>query len=123
MSGALDEIEKIEPQAFKKYEKRLRQFKKNKLEPTLKMIEKYCLNRLTWAEAKPFVDFLEKTYGLFPPKKVEAVIDRINQHFNQKLYGKAIKAKTVVMKSAHFQSMNHITRNKHVNLGDEHEKE
>lgn len=123
MSGVTDEIEKIKPQALKTYKRSLRQFKKNKLKSTVEMIETYSKSRLTWAEAKPFVDFLEKTYGLCPPKNVKAAIGRINQHFSEKLYGKDIKAKTVVIKSAHFQSMNHITKNKHVNLGDEYERE
>lgn len=123
MIGALDEIEEIKPQTSKNNKKSLRQFKKNKLKPTLEMIEAYCLSRLTWREAKPFVDFLEKAYGLFPPKNVKTVIDRINRHFNKKLYGKAIMAKTVVMKTAHFKAMNHITRNKHVNVGEDYERE
>ena len=87
------------------------------------MIEKYCKSRVTWAEAKPFVDFLEKAYGLFPPKSVNDSIRRIKRAFHRKLYGKTIKAKTVVMKTANFQSMNHITKNKHVNLGEDYERE
>lgn len=122
-NGALDEQEELRPLPPSKRKKRQRHIFKETLDISIEMIEKYCLSRLTWEEAKPFVDFLEKTYGLFPPKKVRDVIERINRHFDGKLFGKAIKAKQVIMKTAHFKSMNHITRNKHVNLGDDYEKE
>ena len=79
--------------------------------------------KLFTALAKPLVDMIEKIYGINPPSNVRKMIRRIKRAFHRKLYGKAIKAKTVVMKTAHFRAMNHITRNKHVNVGEDYERE
>ena len=102
------------------------------------MIEAYCLSRQTWEEAKPFVDFLEKAYGLFPPKRVKEAILKIGKHFNemkplQVIKAKTvvvknsqplqvIKAKTVVVKNSHFDAFNKITRNRTVKLDNDYEE-
>lgn len=91
---------------------------RNKLSITIEMIEAYCISRLTWEEAKPFVDFLEKVYGFIPPPKVKASIRRIYQKFDHKIHGKSIIAKKVDIGHAKIGAMNKFTRNKQINLGD-----
>lgn len=83
------------------------------------MIEQYCISRFCWEDAKPTVDMLEAMYSMNPPPQVDAVIKRIKRHFDEKAYGKDIKANTVIMKVAKFKSMNEITRNNNVTLGDQ----
>ena len=125
MKKKQEEQENVRPQVTAKNNCHLRprKFTQKRCFIELRSIESYCMKLITWEEAKPLVDMLEKLYGIDPPPSIKKMIRRIKRSFHQKLYGKAIKAKTVVMKSAHFKSMNHITRNKHVNLGDDYEKE
>lgn len=120
-----EEQENVMPQvtAKRKCHLRHRKFTSKRCFIELRSIESYCMRLLTWEEAKPLVDMLEKIYGIDPPPSIKRIIRRIKGAFNHKLYGKAIKAKTVVMKTAHFRAMNHITRNKHVNVGEDYERE
>ena len=122
ISGALDEQQDSRPQPRKKHKKRLWPLVFNNLVITVEMIEAYCLSRQTWEEAKPFVDFLEKAYGLFPPKRVKAAILKIGKHFNEMKPLQVIKAKTVVVKNSHFDAFNNITRNRTVKLDKDYEE-
>lgn len=97
----------------------LRRKKKSneELSITINQLEKYCLACVTWIDAKPLVDMMEKFFGMDPPPPVMRTIDRIKNHFKQLNGGKVIKAKKIIMKHNHFKSMNEITKNKQVNLG------
>ena len=116
-SGAVDEKEELRPRPLKKkIKKKLRPFLNEDLSIPLELFELYILSRITWEEAKPLVDFLEKVYGMFPPKKVSELIEKILRKFDQKLYGRDIKTGKVVFPNAKFDSMNKITGNKRVNV-------
>lgn len=68
---------------------------------TLDLLEDYCKRCVTWEEAKPIIDML---LGLFPrgrPREIDLAIGRIKAYFNEKLFGKAIQAKTIKMKVGH----------------------
>lgn len=83
---------------------------------SVKTLEKISLDCVTWEEAKPHVDLLEKAFGMNPPPSVKAAIKRIKRHFCKKLYRQVIKAKMVVMKNNRLEAMNKITNNKHVSI-------
>ncbi len=91
---ANDEKEQLRPLSYNK--KRGPAIKTNKKDRLidLDMIERYCKQCVTWAEAKPVVDMLYGIYlyGLSPD--VFAAINRIKQYFNDKMYG----CKTVIKK-------------------------
>lgn len=116
-NGAVDEKEEWRPQPSKKRKrKKLRPLIKEDLSIPFELLEFYVLRILTWEEAKPFVDLLEKIYGLFPPKRVSELIEKILRKFDQKLYGRDIKTDKVVFPNAKFDSLNKITGNKRVNV-------
>ena len=100
--------------------KNLRQYTNNyKAKPqfiSLEIVEKIILDCVTWEEAKPHVDLLEKLYGIDPPPQVKASIKRIKRKFDMKIHRRIIKAKQVVMKNNRIEAMNKITKNKNVKL-------
>jgi uncharacterized UPF0146 family protein len=77
---------------------------------------------LTWEEAKPIVDMVEKIYGIDPPPNVKKTICRIKRKFYQKIYGKALKVKKVVMKAVKIGAWNKITKNRNVNIDKDYEE-
>ena len=85
-------------------------------------VENYCMKQLTWEEAKPIVDMVEKIYGIDPPPNVKKTICRIKRKFYQKIYGKAFKVKKVVMKAVKIGAWNKITKNRNVNIDKDYEE-
>ena len=88
----------------------------------LSSLESYCMKLLTWEEAKPIVDMVEKIYGIDPPPNVKMTICRIKRYFNQKIYGQAFKVKKVVMKAVKIGAWNKITKNRNVNIDKDYEE-
>ncbi len=78
----------------------------------LETIEDYCINCVTWEEAKPFVDLLELFYGQDAPPKVKAIIRRIKKNFRKLIYPKSVRCKTFINQGPLF----HIEGNENVNL-------
>ena len=84
------------------------------------MLEKYCLERVTWEEARPVVEIMERQELLNPSPALRAAINRIKQHFNRKIYGRPIRTKKMtVIKPNVYGSFNKFSRYKNVNIGKE----
>lgn len=83
---------------------------------SVKTLVKICLECVTWEEAKPLVDLMEKVFGMNPPSTVKASIKRIKRKFSKKFHRQVIKTKKVVMKNNRLEAMNKITNNKHVSI-------
>lgn len=114
-----DALEAVKPQVRReKYDLRRNEFKHSAkcFSISLETIERITMNCMTWEEAKPHVDLLEKVFGMNPPQAVTISIKRIKKRFEKKVFGRTIKAKTVVMNNNSFEAMNKITKNKHVKL-------
>lgn len=83
----------------------------------LKEIINYCKKLVTWEEAKPIIDMIEKKVGFDGPPWVLREIQKVKDRFTIKMFGGMIKAEKVNIKKGVFKGpMNNITRNKHVDL-------
>ena len=105
-------------------ERRYLQQDKPRISGTINLsdVESYCMKQLTWEEAKPIVDMIEKIYGIDPPPNVKKTIRRIKRKFYRKIYGKAFKVKKVVMKAVKIGAWNKITKNRNVNIDKDYEE-
>ena len=69
--------------------------KKNKakiLYLSLETLEQIIMDCVTWGEAKPYVDLLEKAFGINAPQEVRNIIKKARNRFNKMVYGpKSIK--------------------------------
>ena len=104
------------PQGRKNLRRKHKYGKSQLLSISVKTLEKICLDCVTWEEAKPHVDLLEKVFGMNPPSTVKASIKRIKRRFSKKFHRQVIKTKKVVMKNNRLEAMNKITNNKHVSV-------
>lgn len=57
----------------------------------------YCMNCVTWDEAKPIIDMIEKSVGQNAPPYLVAAIAKVKNKFGQMIYGHTVKAKRVVL--------------------------
>ena len=68
----------------------------------------YCMNCVTWDEAKPIID---------APPYLVAAIAKVKNKFGQMIYGHTVKAKRVNMYNTVIKGpMNKVTKNKEVKL-------
>lgn len=119
-----DEQEALKPQSQNRKRKRLRNANqtnsKEVLNISIDMLVKYCLERVTWEEARPVVEIMERQELLNPSPALRAAINRIKQHFNRKIYGRPIRTKKMtVIKPNVYGSFNKFSRNRNVNIGKE----
>ena len=85
--------------------------------PPIGYMLNYCFDCMTWDEAKPVVDMIEKYYGINAPPAVIKSLKKIRNKFHRDIYGKVIKAKTIVMKGTHIKGpLNKISNNNRVDL-------
>lgn len=98
--------------------KSLRHESKKRIESLLlKEMICYCMKLVTWEEAKPIIDMIEKKVGFDGPPWVLREIQKVKDRFTIKMFGGMIKAEKVNIKKGVFKGpMNNITRNKHVDL-------
>ena len=83
----------------------------------LKEIINYCKKLVTWEEAKPIIDLIEKKVGFDGPPWILKEIQKVKNKFTIKRPGGMIRAKKVNINKGFFNGpMNKITRNKHVDL-------
>ena len=83
----------------------------------LKEIINYCMKLVTWEEAKPIIDMIEKKVGFDGPPWILKEIQKVKNKFTIKRPGGMIRAKKVNINKGFFNGpMNKITRNKHVDL-------
>ena len=83
----------------------------------LKEIINYCMKLVTWEEAKPIIDLIEKKVGFDGPPWILKEIQKVKNKFTIKRPGGMIRAKKVNINKGFFNGpMNKITRNKHVDL-------
>ena len=68
MTKKVDEIEESLLQVSANGRRYLQQ-DKPRISGTINLsdVENYCMKQLTWEEAKPIVDMIEKIYGIDPP--------------------------------------------------------
>ena len=111
-----DTPSELKPQGRKNLRRKHKYGKSQLLSISVKTLEKICLDCVTWEEAKPHVDLLEKVFGMDPPPLVKAVIKKIKRRFGRKPYSQLIKTNKVVMKNNRLEAMNKITNNKHVSV-------
>lgn len=77
----------------------------------------YCMNCVTWDEAKPILDMIEKFVGQNAPPYLVAAIAKVKNKFGQMIYGHTVKAKRVNMYNTVIKGpMNKVTKNKEVKL-------
>lgn len=80
-------------------------------------ILKYCYELITWEEAKPILDMIEKKIGSNAPPRILEAIKKVKKHFEKKMFCGVIKTKSVSIGKGFFKGpMNKITRNRHVDL-------
>ena len=83
----------------------------------IKAMINYCLDCVTWGEAKPILDMIEKMIGMNGPPKIWKDINKVKRRFGKKIYGGVIKAKSVSIKKGVFNGpMNQVKGNKHVSV-------
>ncbi len=111
-----DTPSELKPQGRKNLRRKHKYGKSQLLSISVKTLVKICLECVTWEEAKPLVDLMEKVFGMDPPPLVKAVIKNIKRRFGRKPYSQLIKSKKVVMKNNRLEAMNKITNNKHVSV-------
>lgn len=110
------------PQEGRKRKKRLRPKKKSKNDYDdtirIKAMINYCLNCVTWDEAKHIVDFIEKTIGMNGPPAILRDINRVKRRFGQMIYGVIkMNAKKVNIKKGLINGpINQIRNNKEVKI-------
>lgn len=110
-------VEALKPQKRHRKMGRLRQVEINEYHIPLSALVEMCLECVRWIDAKPIVDGIEKYYGRNPPPFVREIIKRVKDRFDKKMHHhRIIKAKKVVMKNPHLESINKITNNKRVKL-------
>lgn len=90
-----EEPEGIKPQMPKRVKRYLRRKSKANLD-LIKKMENYCNDCVKWEEANVILGMMGDLFGFSSPP-IKAAVARIKNNFNNKLYGKSIKAKTVVM--------------------------
>lgn len=116
----IEDPSELGPQVCRKKKKRrhLRHDSKKEIESLiLKEIINYCKKLVTWEEAKPIIDMIEKKVGFDGPPWVLREIQKVKDRFTIKIFGGMIKAEKVNIKKGVFKGpMNNITRNKHVDL-------
>ena len=116
-----EEPEGIKPQMPKRVKRYLRRKSKANLD-LIKKMENYCNDCVKWEEANVILGMMGDLFGFNSPP-IKAAVARIKSNFNDKLYGKSINAKTVVMRKPRIEAMNKITGNNNVNLSKDNEKE
>ena len=83
----------------------------------LKEMIRYCMKLVTWEEAKPIIDLIEKKVGFDGPPWILKEIQKVKNKFTIKRPSGMIRAKKVNINKGFFNGpMNKITRNKHVDL-------
>jgi len=116
----IDEPSEQKPQEIlKKKKKRCLRHEEVKTNESIRLKEiiNYCKKLVTWEEAKPIIDMIEKKVGLDGPPWVLREIQKVKDKFAIKMFGGMIKAEKVNIKKGIFKGpMNEITRNKHVDL-------
>jgi hypothetical protein len=122
------EQEALKPQSQKRKKKRLRNADKTNHKEFINidfdMLVNYCLHRVTWEEARPVVEVMERQELLTPSPTLRAAIDKIKRHFNRKIYGRPVSTDHVnVIKPRIYGSFNKISRNNKVNFGRQYEKQ
>lgn len=111
-----DAPSELKPQGKKNLRRKHKYGEAQVLSISVKTLENICLDCVTWEEAKPYVDLLEKVFGMDPPSLVKAVIKKIKRRFGRKPYSQLIKTRKVVMRNNRLEAMNKITNNKHVSI-------
>lgn len=113
---AADTPSELKPQGKENLRRKQKYGKTKTFSISVKTLERISLDCMTWEEAKPLVDLMEKVFGMNPPPTVKASIRRIKRKFRMKFHQQVIKTKKVVMKNNRLEAMNKITNNKHVSL-------
>lgn len=115
-----EEPSEMGPQVCRKKIRRrhLRHESKKRIESLLlKEMIRYCMKLVTWEEAKPIIDLIEKKVGFDGPPWILKEIQKVKNKFTIKRPGGMIRAKKVNINKGFFNGpMNKITRNKHVDL-------
>ena len=84
----------------------------------LKTMEDFCMECVTWEEARPIVYMMEKVYGKDAPPQVRNSIKRIKKRFSNRIYDYKIKADQVVMNQPHVNGpVNSFQGNKRIDIG------
>lgn len=111
-----DTPSELKPQGKKNLRRKPKYGKAQRFSISVKTLERIGLDCMTWGEAKPLVDLMEKVFGMNPPPLVKAVIKRIKHKFGRKPYSQMIKTRKVVMKNNRLEALNKITNNRHVSV-------
>jgi hypothetical protein len=83
----------------------------------IKWMINYCMDCVTWDEAKPILDMIEKFVGQNAPPYLVAAITKVKTKFGQMIYGHTVKTKRVNMYHTVIKGpMNKVTKNKEVKL-------
>ena len=111
-----DSPSELKPQGKRTLRRKPKYGKAQAFSISVKTLERISLDCMTWEEAKPQVDLMEKVFGMNPPPSVKASIKRIKRKFYKKFHHQVIKTRKVVMRHNRLEAMNKITNNKHVNI-------
>ena len=77
----------------------------------------YCMNCVTWDEARPIVDMIEKFIGKDAPRYVLIALVKVKTKFGHQMFGCVIKTKNLSMINTTVKGpLNKITKNKKVEL-------
>ena len=119
-----DEQGALKPQSQKRKKKRLRNANQTNQQESINiridMLVKYCLERVTWEDARPVVEIMERQELLAPSPALRAAINKIRRHFDRKIYGRPVRTdKMVVIKPNVKGAFNQFSRNRNVNIGKE----
>ncbi|MBR2096306.1 MAG: hypothetical protein IKH35_06880 [Prevotella sp.] len=113
-----DELEALKPQPSKRKKKRLRNQKtKTEIRLIIEEVEQYCKDCMEWSEVKPILYMLEKLLPRDGPQEIRDAIKRIKDVYMERLYGKRINAKNLVIKRPYIKGpLNSFKNNKRIDL-------
>ena len=112
-----NEIEESSSKRLRGHKKRKSSRPEKELSMKIEWMINYCMSRVTWEEARPIMDMIEKYIGQGAPPCVLVALVKVRDKFGHQMFGSVIKTKNLSMINTTVKGpLNKITKNKKVEL-------